>query len=255
MNRSLKEVVGYSIEAIDGAKGKVKDFLFDEESLTIRYLEADLGAVFSGREVLIPQMFLQEPDWPNQRFLVELNKLEIEGCPELSKDLPISRKYEQELHKHYKVEDYWSRTYTPPIGAPVITHVGRTWGGHSKVWVPSTVIHEDDINSSLRSFNEIKGYHIQASDGTLGHIEDIIIDDQDWQIVYVIVDTSNWLPWSKKVLIGTSRMDEISYVNQQVKINLSIESIKSAPEFDPSKPVNVEYEKQLYDYYGRPVNK
>jgi len=30
--------------------------------------------------------------------------------------------------------------------------------------------------------------------------------------------------------------------------------IKESPEFDPSTPVNSEYEKILYDYYGRPVD-
>ncbi|MDT8378116.1 MAG: hypothetical protein RQ739_04415 [Desulfotignum sp.] len=30
--------------------------------------------------------------------------------------------------------------------------------------------------------------------------------------------------------------------------------IENGPEFDPEKPVNVEYEAQVYDYYGRPFD-
>jgi len=48
-------------------------------------------------------------------------------------------------------------------------------------------------------------------------------------------------------------MDEISYEQNEIKINLNIENIKSAPELDDSKPVNEEFEKKLYDYFGRPV--
>ena len=35
-------------------------------------------------------------------------------------------------------------------------------------------------------------------------------------------------------------------------VDLSRESVKNSPEFDPSEPVNREYEMKLYDYYGRP---
>lgn len=247
MKRSLKEIAGYAIESKDGIQGKVKDFLFDEETWTIRYLEADLGNLFSERKVLIPKVFLKVPDWTNQRFPVELSKSDVEKCPELGENLPISRKYEQELSKYYATNAYWPQTHIHSIGAPGITHPPRP------VRTLSKRIDEKKLDTHLRSFLEIKGYHINAIDGKIGHIDDIIIDDTDWKIVYAVVDTSNWLPWSKKVLIGTNWMDEISYVNNEIKINLHIDSIKSAPEFDPSEPINEEYEKKLYDYIGRPV--
>ena len=46
MKRSLKELKGYSLQAIDGEKGKVKNFLFDEDTWTVRYLEVDIGNFF-----------------------------------------------------------------------------------------------------------------------------------------------------------------------------------------------------------------
>jgi len=48
----------------------------------------------------------------------------------------------------------------------------------------------------LRSSHEVTGYHIQAKDGELGHVEDFIIDDETWAIRYLIVNTSNW--WAGK---------------------------------------------------------
>jgi sporulation protein YlmC with PRC-barrel domain len=256
MKRSLKEILGYTVEAQDGTNGTVKDFLFDEKNWIIRYLEADLGKIFSGRKVLIPKMSLQEPDWAHQQFLVKLTKSDIEKCPELSENLPISTKYEQKLNKHYKLDDYWSSISVPASQSGfTVNHPGRPRIKPIKNCDPSGGIREKNIDSTLRSLNELKGYHIQAFDGKLGHIDDVIIDDEDWRIVYIIVDTSNWMPWSRKVLIGNTWIDEISYVNQQVKINLHIDSIKSAPRFDPLEPVNVEYEKQLYDFYGRSVKK
>ena len=48
-------------------------------------------------------------------------------------------------------------------------------------------------------------------------------------------------------------MESISYDAQKININLKIETIKEATEFNYSAPINEAYEKQLYDYYGKPV--
>ena len=32
-----------------------------------------------------------------------------------------------------------------------------------------------------RSAGEVNGYHIQAEDGEIGHVEDFIIEDDAWQ--------------------------------------------------------------------------
>ena len=103
--------------------------------------------------------------------------------------------------------------------------------------------------TKVRSFNEVKGYHIEATDGTIGHIDDLLVDDLDWQIVYALMDTKNWVPWSKKVLVGTNWMEEISYVKKEIKINLDKETIQSAPEFDYSEPITDKFEKELFNYY------
>jgi hypothetical protein len=45
----------------------------------------------------------------------------------------------------------------------------------------------------------------------------------------------------------------VSWSESKVHVVLSRETIKNSPEFDPTVPVNREYEARLYDYYGRPV--
>jgi hypothetical protein len=247
MKRSLKDLIGYKIEAKDGISGRVKDFLFDEENWVIRYLKADLGTFLLGRNVLIPKEFLKQPDWNSLSFPVELSKEEIKKSPLLDDNITVSRKYEQELNKHFKIIDYWSNINISPVGGMAYYYPPRP------ITAPTKIIDEKDLNTSIRSFKEVKGYHIHALDGEIGHIDDLIIEDSDWQIVYAVVDTRNWLPWSKKVLISINHMDKISYAKQKININLNIETIKNAPELNYSEPINEEYEKQLYDYYGRPV--
>jgi hypothetical protein len=121
--------------------------------------------------------------------------------------------------------------------------------------VPSNVIDEKDLETSLRSFKEVKDYDINAVNGMLGHVDDLIIDDIDWQVVYVVVDTSNWLPWSKRVILPISQLKEISYVRREVSVDLHTDTIKNAPEFDHDHPLREDDEKELLEYYSRTLVK
>jgi sporulation protein YlmC with PRC-barrel domain len=92
---------------------------------------------------------------------------------------------------------------------------------------------KENADPHLRSTLEVIGYHIQASDGEIGHVEDIIINDQDWTICYLVIDTHNWLP-GKKVLVAPTWVKSVNWAQRKVYINLRRETIKECPEFDPS---------------------
>jgi hypothetical protein len=103
----------------------------------------------------------------------------------------------------------------------------------------------------LRSTQEVLGYYIHASDGDLGHVEDFIVDDDNWTIRYMVVDTRNWLP-GKKVLVAPEWITEVSWGESKVYVDLTQDAIKDSPEYDPTETVNRLYEERLYDFYGRP---
>ena len=103
----------------------------------------------------------------------------------------------------------------------------------------------------LRSTNDVRDYHIQATDGEIGHVEDFVVEDETWEIRYLVVDTRNWLP-GRKVLLSPEWIERVSWAESRVLVDVSREAVKNSPEFDPSKPVNIDYEGKLHDYYGRP---
>jgi hypothetical protein len=45
----------------------------------------------------------------------------------------------------------------------------------------------------LRSFAAVKVYHVHASDGSIGHVADFLVDDVAWDIRYLVIDTNNWV--------------------------------------------------------------
>jgi len=246
MKRSLKNMIGYRIESPDGIKGKVKDFLFDEDSWIIRYLEADFQDIDHKTRVLIPRFHLKKPDWQERTFHLNLHKTDIESSPSLDEASPVSREFEKKLAEHYKIDPYWPYAYMPPAASSI-------YYPPRPLHVPTREIHEDDLDTSLRSFEEVRTYRIRGTDHHIGQVEDIIVDDQDWQIIYLIVDTSTWLPWSKKVVLSIDWLKKISYVNMEISIDMDKEHIKNAPVFDPSHPIDMDYEKALDAYFKNQI--
>ena len=253
MKHRLKDIIGYTIETTDGTKGKVRDFLFDEDKWIIRYIDADFGGFFKDKRILLPVNVLTNPSWTDKYFPINITKEEIDKSPTPEDKPTISREYEKELMKHYGFASYWNSVYIPPT--------------HSGLYFPARPMHvpisdlrkgeisEEELDSKLRSFKEVEGYHILANDGNLGHMEDMIVDDSDWQLIYLMVDTSNWRPWSKKVILLINWLDKISYENREVSIDVHTDVIKNAPEFDTSKPVEQAFEEALLEYYERKFTK
>ena len=69
----------------------------------------------------------------------------------------------------------------------------------------------------------------KATDGTLGHVADFLIDDSTWDVRYLMVDTRNWLP-GRKVLVPPSAIEDIDWENRQVRVRLNREELKRSPE-------------------------
>ena len=68
-------------------------------------------------------------------------------------------------------------------------------------------------------------------------MEDFIVDDENWAILFLVVDTRNWLS-GRKVLLSPQWIKRVEWADSSVHFDLTRESVKTSPEFDPSKAVN-----------------
>jgi hypothetical protein len=250
MLRSLHELKNYTISAIDGKIGHCRDFLFDDEFWTVRYMVADTGKLLPRRKVLISPVSLDIPNWTNHQFPVNLSKEEIKKSPDLDSDAPVSRQYEMRHADVFNWPYYWVGGYAWGMeSTPELFHARAKAASGKKNPDKSSEQGLDKIH--LRSVEEVTGYKIAAEDGNIGHVHDFIVDDDVWAIRYLVISTRNWLP-GKKVIMSPGWISKIDWVYADVEVNLTVDSIKMAPEFDPSEPINREYETRLYDFYGRP---
>jgi hypothetical protein len=252
MLRNASALEGFTIGAIDGDIGRVVDFYFDDQSWTARHLVVDTGGWLSGRRVLISPLSFKAMDWDNSRILVSLTRQEVENSPSIDTDQPISRQHERDYYGYYGMPYYWTGPYRWGAWATPLdwgaSSDARPEGALARESAPSQ---EEPGDPHLRSSGTVTGYYIHAIDGDIGHVEDLLIDDRDWAIRYIVVDTRNWLP-GKQVLVSPEWIDRISWIDSTVYVSMLRETIQQSPEFDPSRPIQRGYEAALYDYYGRP---
>ncbi len=245
----VKRMIGFNVVAEDGEFGKVEDILIDDQTWEMRYLVVDTGSWLSGRSVLVSSTAVRRPDWSGQFIPVSLTKQQIEASPPLEKDKPVTRDFEEVIHMHFDWEPYWVRG--PLEGTrKVEQEEAEEEEEREEEEARRAESATDEPNRHLRRVNEILGYHIHASDGDIGHIDDFIVDDEGWILRYAIVDTHNWLP-DRKVLIAMSWLEDIHEDTSKIDVDLTREQVKNSPEWDTKTTLRRPYEELLFDHYKR----
>lgn len=246
MQRSVNSLVGYTISAKDGQLGKVSEFYFDDHTWIIRYLVVDTGTWLAERKVLIPRSALGITDWLSKTFQVNLTMEQVRKSPDTETKKTVSRQNELELFNHYGLPVYWGDVFNDGnVGIMPFPAMVDNISTNKENESPKKT--KDD--SHLRSTKNVEGYNIHSNDGEIGHVEDYIVDDKKWKLVFFMVDTHNWLP-GRKVLVSPHWIKKIDWNEEKVYVNLSQESIKNSPEFNPDVQITEDYEKVLFNYYG-----
>jgi uncharacterized protein YrrD len=242
MQRNLNHLIGWNLDATDGEIGKVEDFYFDDQTWTIRYLIVKTGSWLSGRKVLISPASLPGHSWESGLFPVNLTKEQVRNSPDIDTDKPVSRQQEEELARYYPWTDYWGTGFYP----------GPVWGviPSTPVIDPGTIREADRTRMShedlhLRSSQQVNGYHIHAIDGEIGHVDDFILEEETWQISYLLVNTHRWIG-GKKVLVTVRHIKEVNWENSKVVVDINVDAIKNGVAVDKWDYIIPEDDKAQY---------
>jgi len=260
MLRPFDELRRYAIGAIDGEVGEVTDAYFDDASWTVRYLVVDTGTWLPGRHVLVSPRAVTSIDAPGRRIVTDLTRQQVRDAPGADAARPVSRQREMELAVYYSYPYYWAGPYrwgptpspmagaaAPPLAEPGVPHAGRERGG----------------DPNLRSVREVLGYGLAATDGDLGHVEDMLVDEASWAIRYFVVDPRSWWP-GPHVLIPVDWITGVSWSDRAVRVDVTRDAVRGAPEYiapeDAPRAGGVgdrprlsrADEERLYGHYGRP---
>ena len=251
MIRSAKEMHKFEIVARDGAIGSIDDFYFDDERWAIRYVVVDTGRWLPGRKVLISPLSISQTRWNAQSVDVAISRDEVQNSPGIDVHQPVSRRREEEYLDYYGYPYYWGQA--------------GLWGAHAVPTMPTPeelaqrrlkaseaerkAAEEGDAH--LRSVAAVGRYVIRASDGDLGHVDDVLFDDLSWAVRYLVVDTSNWW-FGKHVLVAPEWISEISWRDRSVSVSVTRQSLKSAPHYDRAQHVDRQWELEYYRHLLQP---
>jgi hypothetical protein len=225
---STRDLQGYGIEATDASIGRIHELLFDDMRWVIRYVVVDTGKWLPGRRVLISPISVDSIDGLHKRVLVQLDKERIWKSPDIYTDQPVSRQKEAALTAYYGYGAYWAG---PGVWGLAI-HPRELRPAPAHVPWPGTDARAEsgEGDPHLRSTREVTGYHIAASDGGVGHVDDFLIDNGFWTVRHIVVDTSNW-PGGRSVLLSPAMVHWIDCSRRKVHVDATVERIRTGSKY------------------------
>jgi hypothetical protein len=154
---------------------------------------------------------------------VNLTRKQIENSPVIEMHRPVSRQYEESYYAYYGWPTYWDGSGMWGAGGfpgamPPSTPENRPHHGHNQ---------RDDVH--LRSMAAVKGYDVQAGDGTIGSVASFMVDDKTWAVGDLVVETGHWYS-GKEILIAAAKIQRISHDEAKVFVLLSRADIQRTPE-------------------------
>jgi hypothetical protein len=150
---------------------------------------------------------------------VNLTRKQIEDSPSIELHRPVSRQYEEAYYRYYGWPYYWQGNGLWGLsGFPILELPPKPLSGEP---APASRPEPASGDAHLRSTQAVKGYHIQASDGTLGHVSDLLMDAQSWAICQLVIKTGHQFS-GKELQIPTSMVERISYDESTVFVKLMI---------------------------------
>jgi len=209
MLHDLKTLTGSSVVATDGEIGTVRNFLFDGLSWTIHYLVVDVGTWFKRRDVVLAISAVEQPDREKRTINVRLTREQVRDSPDIDTEKPVARQQAIAMEEYWGKMAYWVSTHME--GGALIT-TGRRYPVHT--------IEDPD----LRSAWNLLDYEVWATDGEIGRLEGLIMDEASWHLGYLDVKAGDWLH-GRSLLIPTRWVKSISWADLRINLHHSRDGI------------------------------
>jgi hypothetical protein len=218
----------------------VHDAFFDDERWTVRYLVADVGSWLIGRKVLISPHAIARIDMSGETVETRLTRAQVESSPPVETDQPVSRRLEAEYNRYYGYPPYWAGGYAtglwgfgalPLAGMEPVLRSAQARREAQEPPSPPELAEAAAGEVHLRSGREVSGYRVEATDQGIGHVEDFLFDETNWQVRYLVIDTRDWWP-GRHVLVTPEHVDRVAWVHRSVHLDIARTEVEDSPEYD-----------------------
>lgn len=199
---SVRHTYGTVVEAADGKLGSLCDWLFDDRTWRVQSLVLDAGTWLRSRRLTIPPHILVKKNWADHQLsLTAITRQEVLHSPGSETHIPLGGTAGLEEATMVDWDIYW---------IDVLPHPWQVSG-----------------DSHIHNTQEVSGYHIEGPDGPLGHVADFLINDIDWTLRYVAIDTRDWWP-GKYAVIPINHVEAIVGEERIIRVSLSREAVEQS---------------------------
>jgi hypothetical protein len=152
---------------------------------------------------------------------LRLSREEIEHSPPLDSALPVSRQFQEAHARYYRYNWYWTE---PNLwGAYPGSAAERT---DEEAFRQMKAAESKAERSHLRSTRAVAGYHIEAADGSLGHVEDFALDDEHWTIAACWSARASGC--GENVLVAPAAVRAIDWRGRKMVLRMSCDDLRRA---------------------------
>jgi len=100
-----------------------------------------------------------------------------------------------------------------------------------------------------RRASDFTGYTIEATDGKVGSISDILFEDQNWKLRWFVINTGSWL-MGRKILIHPTALEPPDIRQHAFPVSLTKLQVEASPDLRSDQPVSRQMDQDVSDYYG-----
>jgi hypothetical protein len=236
-----KDLWGFGIGAANGDIGRIHDLQVDDRRWAVRDIVVDVGHWLTGRLVLLDPSVVVKADRDHRTLHAALTVEQIAEAPRVETHPSVARQRSVESY-HY-------------LGLPLL------FGGFEE-WTPALAVETPvpdpmrirRLDPHLRSLRELSHYRIEAIEGEAGDVEDWLVDVHEWVTPYAVVKPAGHRR-ARRVLVPVRWLGPISWSGRIIHTDLHLDTVVHAPDWDPSAPLDTDYELRLRGWYGHPARR
>jgi hypothetical protein len=94
----------------------------------------------------------------------------------------------------------------------------------------------------------LRGLPVEATDGAIGTVSDLLFNDHYWITRWLVVETGSWVS-RRKVLLPLSALGKPDGTIRHFSVKLTRQQVRDSPDVDTDLPVSRHKEAHVYNYY------
>ena len=221
----VSELLERKVWTLNGGERDLFDIVFDDRTLAVRYFVVNLGSSIAPEPVyVLPHDVLRVHTEPGAPLPLRLSAAQLADAPRVDMAPPESRRVEIESFERSGWK-YWLQCATTHYAGWMGMRIGSRVGAKGRRG-----------GEPLRSARELIGYAVRAVDGSVGRVVDVLLEDGEWRVLYLVVRNQGVL--GNDVRIEPIWISDVDCRTRSIDLTLSRERVETATVYQGSSSVD-----------------